>query len=105
MYQGLLHLHNIGRWVVLLLLLVAIINAISGIAATRPYGKTQKILLVVFYCAGYYLPFCAMAIQRGGATFISRSNLISFKTGQIFWLIFLGQTFVKICSCRCVAHY
>jgi hypothetical protein len=46
-----LHLHNIGRWIVLLLLLVAIVNAISGMTSRRLYGKTDRtiaLFLMIF---------------------------------------------------------
>lgn len=51
MYQGLLHLHNVGRWIVLILLLVAIINSMTGIASGRTFSKKDKtigLLLMTF---------------------------------------------------------
>jgi len=49
MYNFLLHLHSIGRWIVLLLLLIAIFN--SMVAGTRPWIRTDArtgTILVIF---------------------------------------------------------
>ena len=40
LYNALLHVHSIGRWIVLLLLLFAIINSL--IAGNRPYIRTDN---------------------------------------------------------------
>lgn len=42
MYTGLLHLHNLMRWVILILLLVALINAITGIINKRPFTSGNR---------------------------------------------------------------
>src|SRR4051794_8243189 len=42
MYNGLLHLHNLMRWVILLLLVVAIIKAFVGMSANKPLTKGDK---------------------------------------------------------------
>ncbi len=42
MYQGLLHLHNFGRWVVIILLLVAIFKSLSGLAGNKPFTNGDK---------------------------------------------------------------
>lgn len=42
MYQGLLHLHNLGRWVVLILLVVAIFKAIIGITGNKAFDNGDK---------------------------------------------------------------
>ncbi len=42
MYTGLLHLHNIMRWVILILLLVAIFNAVTGMINKRQYSSFDK---------------------------------------------------------------
>jgi uncharacterized membrane protein YphA (DoxX/SURF4 family) len=49
MYTGLLHLHSFGRWIVLILLLVAIFR--SATAGNRPFEKgdrTTGLLLTIF---------------------------------------------------------
>ncbi|MER3464544.1 MAG: hypothetical protein C4329_09200 [Chitinophagaceae bacterium] len=40
LYQGLVHAHSIGRWIVLLLLIFAILNSL--IAGNRPFIKTDN---------------------------------------------------------------
>ena len=49
LYNALLHAHSVGRWIVLLLLLFAIINSL--IAGNRPYIKSDNrlgLLLTIF---------------------------------------------------------
>ena len=50
MYNGLLHLHNLMRWVIILLLVIAIFNAISGMLNKRQYTgfdrKTALFLMI-----------------------------------------------------------
>lgn len=40
LYNVLLHLHSVGRWIVLVLLLIAIFN--SAVAGNRPYIKSDN---------------------------------------------------------------
>jgi len=42
MYQALLYVHNVGRWVVIILLVTAIVKAIGGLANNRPYASGDK---------------------------------------------------------------
>lgn len=42
MYTGLLHLHNLLRWIILLLLLVAIIRHLSGMNSRRPINAGDQ---------------------------------------------------------------
>jgi hypothetical protein len=42
MYEGLLHLHNLLRWVILILLLVAIYKSYTGMTSNRVYDKSDK---------------------------------------------------------------
>lgn len=42
MYQGLLHLHNFGRWVVIILLLTAIFKSVAGMTENKPFTSGDK---------------------------------------------------------------
>jgi uncharacterized membrane protein len=42
MYNGLVHLHNILRWVILILLLVAIVRHYMGMTGPRPFTAGDK---------------------------------------------------------------
>ncbi len=42
MYQGLLHLHNLLRWVILLLAIIAIIKAYKGMTTREPFTRADK---------------------------------------------------------------
>jgi hypothetical protein len=42
MYNGLLHLHSILRWVILILLVVAILRHLSGMIGRKPYTNGDR---------------------------------------------------------------
>ena len=42
MYQGLLHLHSLLRWVIFILLLVAVIKSFSGMMGNKPFANSDK---------------------------------------------------------------
>ena len=42
MYQGTVFLHNLLRWIILVLILVAIVKAYSGMVSRRQFGKSDK---------------------------------------------------------------
>ena len=42
MYTGLLHLHNIMRWVILLLLVIAIVKSFVGMSSNKPFTNGDK---------------------------------------------------------------
>jgi hypothetical protein len=42
MYTGLLHLHNILRWVILLFLVIAIIKTSVGMTSNKPFTKGDR---------------------------------------------------------------
>jgi hypothetical protein len=42
MEVGLLHLHNILRWVILILLVIAIVKSFSGMSGNRPFTNGDK---------------------------------------------------------------
>lgn len=42
MYKGLLDLHNLGRWVVIILLLVAIVRSLSGMTGDKSFTSGDK---------------------------------------------------------------
>ena len=42
MYNGLLHLHNLLRWVILLLILVAIVRSFVGMRSNKPFTNGDK---------------------------------------------------------------
>ncbi len=42
MYTGLLHLHNLLRWVILILLVIAVIRHLIGMSGNKPFTKGDK---------------------------------------------------------------
>ena len=75
LYQALLHIHSVGRWIVLLLLLFAILNSL--IAGDRPFIRTDArlgllltifadIMLLVGAALWYFGPRGYQLIQNAG---------------------------------------
>lgn len=42
MYNGILHLHNVLRWVILLLLLIALFRHLSGMSGKKPFTSGDR---------------------------------------------------------------
>ncbi len=42
MYNGILHLHNLLRWVILLLILIAIVRSFAGMTGNKPFTNGDK---------------------------------------------------------------
>jgi hypothetical protein len=42
MYTGLLHLHNLLRWIILLLIVIAIVKAFVGMSSNKPFTKGDQ---------------------------------------------------------------
>ncbi|MFL5739744.1 MAG: hypothetical protein ACJ75B_05970 [Flavisolibacter sp.] len=88
LYNFLLHAHSVGRWIVLLLLLFAILNSL--IAGDRPYIRTDNrlgLLLTIFadlmLLIGAYLWYAGswgyQTIQRmGGLTAVMKDPTARF---------------------------
>jgi hypothetical protein len=81
LYSAMLHAHSVGRWIVLILLLFAIINSL--IAGNRPYIKSDNrlgLLLTIFadlmLLIGVYLYFAGSlgykAIQSTGMSAVMK---------------------------------
>lgn len=53
MDTGLLHLHNLLRWVILLLLIVAIIKSFAGMSGNKPFTKGDKTLGLILMTSAH----------------------------------------------------
>ncbi len=52
MYTGLLHLHNLMRWIILLLIVIAIIKAFVGMTSNKPFTRSdQRVALFLMISA------------------------------------------------------
>ncbi|GEO08441.1 hypothetical protein [Segetibacter aerophilus] len=89
MYQGLLHLHNVGRWVVIILLLTALIKAISGLSGDKPFTSGDKkvglflmiaahIMLLIGLYQWFAGPWGLQNIQSKGMKAIMQDNVFRF---------------------------
>jgi hypothetical protein len=105
MYQGLLHLHNIGRWVIIILLLVALIKSISGLAGNKPFTSGDKktglflmitahIMLLIGLYQWFAGPWGLQNIQSKGMKAIMHDNVFRFWavehiTGMVIAIILI----------------
>lgn len=75
LYQALLHTHSVGRWIVLLLLIFAILNSL--LAGTRPFIRSDNrlgllltifadLMLVIGIVLWYFGPNGYQGIERAG---------------------------------------
>ncbi len=105
MYTGLLHLHNLMRWVILLLLVIAIVNAMLGIANKRQYTSgNRKVALFLMISAhitlliGLYQwiagPLGLKLIQANGMGAVMKDSVARFwavehLTGMLIGIILI----------------
>jgi hypothetical protein len=88
MYKGLLHLHNVGRWVVIILLLVAIVRSLAGMTGNKAFTsgdkKTGLFLMIaahVMLLIGLYQWFAGPgleSIQSMGMKNVMKNNVARF---------------------------
>ncbi|MBD0333423.1 MAG: hypothetical protein ICV66_12290 [Chitinophagaceae bacterium] len=89
LYSALLHVHSVGRWIVLLLLIIAIFNSL--VAGGRPFIRTDArtgLLLIIFadlmFLIGIYLwfagPWGYQQIQSMGVNEIMKNPAARFYT-------------------------
>lgn len=89
MYQGLLHLHNIGRWVVIILLLAAIFKSLAGMTGNKPFTPGDKkiglflmiaahIMLLVGLYQWFAGPWGLQNIEAKGMKAIMQDNVFRF---------------------------
>ena len=83
LYNALVHSHSIGRWIVLLLLVFAILNSL--IAGNRPYIRTDNrlgllltisadLMLVIGLVLWYYSPSALPALKANGMSGLTPYN-------------------------------
>lgn len=105
MYEALLSLHNIGRWIVIILLLVAIIKALSGMAGNKLYtGSDKRVALFLMITAHIMLliglyqwiagPWGVHNIQNMGMKAVMHDKVYRFWavehiTGMLVAIIFI----------------
>jgi hypothetical protein len=89
LYNALVHVHSVGRWIVLLLLLFAIINSL--IAGNRPYIRTDNrlgllltisadLMLLIGIVLWFTGPWGYKQIQSRGMTEIMKDPTARFFT-------------------------
>src|SRR5215210_5335490 len=107
MYQGLLHLHNFGRWVVIILLLVSIVRSLSGLSGNKPFTNgDRKIGLFLMIAAhtmlliGLYQwfagPWGLHNIQTIGMKAVMKDNVLRFWAVEHIMGMLLGIILITV---------
>lgn len=107
MQQGILHLHNIMRWVILILLLVAIFRAVSGVTSKRLYTggdrKTALFLMIATHInllIGLYLWFTSEwgfnNIKENGMGQVMKNGVARFWAIEHITLMIIGVILITI---------
>lgn len=91
MYQGLLHLHNVGRWVIIILLLLAIFKSITSKTGNKPFTsgdkKTGLFLMIAAHLMlliGLYQWFAGPGLE--GIQSMGMKNVMKNATAR-FWSV------------------
>lgn len=91
MYTGLLHFHNLLRWVILLLLIVAIVRHFTGMTGKKPFTKGDK-KVDLFLMTAAHIQFLIGIIQWFTGDF--GYNLVGNGMGEVmknpvtrFWVV------------------
>lgn len=105
MYQALLNLHNYGRWVVIILLSVAIVRSLSGMIGNKPFTNSDKktglflmiaahIMLLIGLYQWFAGPWGLHSIQSMGMKAVMKDKVYRFWavehiTGMLIGIILI----------------
>jgi hypothetical protein len=100
LWNALVHAHSIGRWIVLLLLVFAILNSL--IAGNRPYIRTDNrlgllltisadLMLIIGLVLWYYSPAGLPALKAGmsGMTAYNRFFAVEHFAGMLIAIVLM----------------
>jgi hypothetical protein len=92
MYTGLVHLHSVLRWVVLLLLIVAIIRHLSGMTARKPFTNGDRktgLFLMIAAHTQFLIGLILWFIGDWGYKLLQQSGMseVMKNPAQRFWVI------------------
>ena len=108
MYTGLLHLHNLLRWVIFILLLWAIVKSLLGMAGNKPFTNGDKKLGLFLMIAahttlliGLYQWFASpiwgfQDIQTAGMKAVMQDKLHRFWAVEHFAGMLIGIILITI---------
>jgi hypothetical protein len=105
MYNGMLHLHSVLRWIILLLLLVALFKSFSdrNKAFTGGHKKLGLFLMIsadVMFVLGLYQWFVGdwglKSIQANGMGVVMKNSMLRFFAIEHLILMLLAISFIHI---------
>ncbi len=101
MYSGLVHAHSGLRWIVLLLLLVAIVSALGGLSGNKPFtsGVKRSALFALIFVhlqlvIGLVLYFISPKVQHGPNTF--SDDVLRFYSVEHLTTMLIGIAIITI---------
>ncbi len=93
MYRGLLDLHNVLRWVILILLVVAIVRHLMGVNAQRSFDATDKKVDLFLMIAAHITLLIGLYQWAAGPSF-GLQSILNVGMGEVmkksvlrFWAI------------------
>ena len=105
MYNGILHLHNLGRWVIIILLLVNIVKSFNGMSGNKPFTNGDKkaglilmitahIMLLIGFYQWFVGPWGLSTIQNMGMAAVMKNSIARFwviehLTGMLIGIILI----------------
>ncbi len=107
MYTGLLHLHNLMRWVILILLIIAIVRHLAGMTGNKLYSNgDRKVGLFLMIAAhitlliGIYQwvagPVGLQQIQQAGMGAVMKDSAARFWAVEHLLGMLIGITLITI---------
>ena len=120
MYTGLLHLHSVLRYLILVLLVVVVVLALIGVLNKKPFGKTDNklslflfifthtqllvgiILYIVSYSGGHRVQFNSETMSTPALRYFAVEHSLMMLIAIV--LITLGRTRAKKAATDLAKH-
>lgn len=107
MYQALLYLHNLGRWVIIILLLVVIFKSLAGMSGNKPFTNSDKkaglflmisahIMLLIGLYQWFAGPWGLQNIRTLGMQTVMHDNVLRFWAVEHITAMIIGIILITI---------
>ena len=117
MYQGLVHMHSGLRWVVLLLIIITVVNAVGGLSGNKalsPSGRklslfalisthTQVVLGLILYFMSPKVQFSSETMGNSMLRFFTMEHTLMMLIAVI--LVTIGNRWAKLGNAKKVFWY
>ncbi len=117
MYEGLVHTHSGLRWIVLLLIILTVFNAVSGMGGNKPVSPglrklslfalisthTQVVLGLILYFMSPKVQFSSETMGNAMLRFFTMEHTLMMLIAVI--LVTIGNRFAKVGNAKKVFWY